>query len=60
MENDGQKKGVQAEDQSGEMNGEEATIVLDGRATEGMPDEPSLMERTKKVLEDIGTKINSI
>lgn len=43
-----------------EMNGDEAEIILDGQATEKVPSEPSLMERTKEVMENIGTTINGI
>lgn len=35
-------------------------IVLDGKASEEVPTEPSLMKRTKEVMENIGTEINSI
>ncbi|MEC0373720.1 hypothetical protein [Paenibacillus chibensis] len=35
-------------------------IILDGKASENVPTEPSLMERTKEVMENIGTEINSV
>ncbi|UVI30033.1 hypothetical protein [Paenibacillus spongiae] len=43
-----------------ETNGDETQIILDGKATAKAPSEPSLMERTKEALENIGTKINGI
>ena len=42
------------------MKGNEAAIILDGQATTKVPSEPSLMERTKEVMEDIGSKLNGI
>lgn len=35
-------------------------IVLDGKASKKVPTEPSLMERTKEAMENIGTEINNI
>lgn len=59
MEKSGHKTVIHTEDRN-EMNGDEAAIILDGQATEKVPSEPSLMERTKEVMENIGTTINSI
>lgn len=59
MEKSGHKTIIHTEDRN-DMNGDEPTIILDGQATESVPSEPSLMERTKEVMENIGTAINSI
>lgn len=59
MEKSGDKTVIHSEDRN-EMNGDEATIILDGQATAEVPSEPSLMERTKEVMENIGTTINGI
>ncbi|WP_336784607.1 hypothetical protein [Paenibacillus sp. MMO-177] len=53
------KEAVHSEGQNG-INGFESTIVLDGEATAKTPEEPSLAERAKKVMENIGTEINGI
>ncbi|TMV49981.1 hypothetical protein FE783_10435 [Paenibacillus mesophilus] len=42
------------------MNGDETPIILDGKATKNVPSEPSVIERTKEGLENIGTTINGI
>ncbi|TNJ62432.1 hypothetical protein FE784_30670 [Paenibacillus hemerocallicola] len=59
MEKSGHKPVIDSEGRN-EMNGDGAPIILDGQATEKVPSEPSLMERTKEVMENIGTKINGI
>lgn len=59
MEKRGHETGIRSEGRN-EMNGEGERIVLDGQATAEAPSEPSLMEKTKEVLENIGTKINGI
>ncbi|WP_028609036.1 hypothetical protein [Paenibacillus harenae] len=59
MEKSGHKTVIHTEDRN-EMNGDEAAIILDGQATKKVPSEPSLMERTEEVMENIGTTINSI
>jgi hypothetical protein len=59
MEKSGNKTVIHTEDRN-KMNGDEAAIILDGKATEKVPSEPSLKERTKEVMENIGTTINSI
>ena len=59
MEKDGYKTVDHSENQD-KMNGEKTPIILDGKATEKAPSEPSVIERTKEVLENIGTTINGI
>lgn len=59
MQKSGNKTVIHSEDRKG-MNGEKAEIILDGKATAKVPNEPSLMERTKEVMENIGTTINGI
>ncbi|MDF2713346.1 MAG: hypothetical protein K0R28_271 [Paenibacillus sp.] len=59
MEKDGNKTVIHSEGRN-EMNGDEAPIILDGQATAEAPVEPSLIERTKEVMENIGIEINSI
>lgn len=59
MEKSGHKTVIHTKDRN-ELNSDEAAIILDGKATEKVPSEPSLMERTKEVMENIGTTINSI
>lgn len=53
-------KTVNHSENRNKMNGDETPIILDGKATEKVPSEPSLIERTKEVLENIGTEINGI
>ncbi|MGG1880540.1 hypothetical protein ABDI30_23640 [Paenibacillus cisolokensis] len=38
----------------------QSSIISDSRESEHVPNEPSVMERTKEALENIGTQINSI
>jgi hypothetical protein len=59
MVKNGRKSIVHSEGRN-EMSEDESPIILDGQATADVPCEPSLMERTKEVLENIGTKINGI
>ncbi|MCQ6562747.1 hypothetical protein [Paenibacillus mendelii] len=59
MENSGHETVIQSEDLN-EMNGDKAQIILDGKATDEVPSEPSLIEKTKEVMENIGIKVNGI
>ncbi|TCM96594.1 hypothetical protein EV294_105461 [Paenibacillus sp. BK033] len=52
-------KVMHSEGQNG-MNGDEARIILDGKATIKAPEEPSLVDRAKEVMENIGTEINGV
>jgi hypothetical protein len=59
MEKNGHEMVKHTEDRN-KMYGDETPIILDGQATEKIPNEPSLMEQTKEVMENIGTMINGI
>lgn len=59
MKESGLEQIIESEDRN-ELKGDETPIVLDGKATEKFPSEPTLMERTKEVMENIGVKINGI
>jgi hypothetical protein len=59
MEKNGHKTINHSEGRN-KMNADETSIILDGQATEKIPSEPSLMEQTKEVMENIGTMINGI
>ena len=59
MRKNGQQTANYSEGQN-KMKSDEAAIILDGQATTKAPSEPSLLERTKKALENLGTKINGI
>ncbi|TMV43049.1 hypothetical protein FE783_36460 [Paenibacillus mesophilus] len=59
MEKNGYKVINHSENRN-KMNGDETPIILDGKATEKVPSEPSVIERTKEVLENIGTTINGL
>ncbi|MEF3302169.1 hypothetical protein [Paenibacillus sp. GYB003] len=51
---------VNRSDVQNKTNDAEVPIVLDGKATVKAPSDPSLTERTKQFMEDLGTEINSV